>query len=194
MMMPSFEDALASADLIHDRQTLEQAIARMAVAIHRDYTGGLSAKHDNASTRPVFLTVMHGGLPFAAQLSLELGARGLDLEFDYLHATRYRGATSGGELVWKHRPVTSLRGRRVLLADDILDEGHTMAAITQWCREEGADDVRIAALAVKLHDRCVPGLSADYVGVEVPDRYVFGYGMDYHEQGRNLPAIYALKE
>jgi len=178
------EAALATAELVHDRKTLEHAIARMAVSIRNDFAGSV----------PVYLTVMHGGLPFAAQLALELGARGLDLEFDYLHATRYRGATSGGELVWKHRPATPLRGRRVLLADDILDEGHTMAAIGQWCRAQGASEVRIAALAVKVHGRCVPGLTADYVGVEVPDRYVFGYGMDYHEQGRNLPAIYALKD
>ncbi|HEY1141257.1 MAG TPA: phosphoribosyltransferase family protein, partial [Lysobacter sp.] len=111
-----------------------------------------------------------------------------------LHATRYRGATSGGELVWKHRPATSMQGRCVLLVDDIVDEGHTLAAIRDWCREQGAADVRIAALAVKVHDRCVPGLSADYMGVEVPDRYVYGYGMDFHEQGRGLPAIYALKD
>ena len=176
--------ALANADLVHDRATLENAIARMAVAIRNDYAGSV----------PVYLTVMHGGLPFAGQLAMELGVCGLDLEFDYLHATRYRGATSGGELIWRHRPATALRGRRVLLVDDIVDEGHTLAAVRQWCREQGASDVRIAALAVKAHDRCVPGLSADYVGVEVPDRYVFGYGMDYHEQGRNLPAIYALKE
>lgn len=177
--------ALANADLIFDRRPLEQAIARMAGSIRADY--------DNGDV-PVYLTVMHGGLPFAAQLAMELGALGLDLEFDYLHATRYRGETSGGELVWKHRPATSLKGRRVLLADDILDEGHTLAAIRQWCVEQGARDVRIAALAVKKHDRCVEGVCADYVGVEVPDRYVFGYGMDYHEQGRNLPAIYALKD
>lgn len=177
--------ALANADLIFDRRPLEQAIARMAGSIRADY--------DNRDV-PVYLTIMHGGLPFAAQLAMELGALGLDLEFDYLHATRYRGETSGGELVWKHRPATALKGRRVLLADDILDEGHTLAAIRQWCLEQGARDVRIAALAVKKHDRCVEGVCADYVGVEVPDRYVFGYGMDYHEQGRNLPAIYALKD
>ena len=177
-------EALANSDLLFDRDTLEQAIAHMARLIRHDYAGEV----------PVFLTVMHGGLPFAGRLAMEVGALGLDLEFDYLHATRYRGATSGGELVWKHRPATSLQGRRVLLADDILDEGHTLAAIRAWCLEQGAGDVRIAALAVKLHDRCVPGLVADYVGVEVPDRYVFGYGMDYHEQGRNLPAIYALKD
>ncbi len=176
--------ALANAEVVHDHAAIQGAIARMAVRIHNDYAGSV----------PVYLTVMHGGLPFAGALSLELGARGLDLEFDYLHATRYRGATSGGELVWKHRPVTPLRGRRVLLVDDIVDEGHTLSAVREWCRGEGASEVRIAALAVKAHDRCVPGLCADYSGLEVPDRYVFGYGMDYHEQGRNLPSIYALKD
>lgn len=181
--MADLQAALANSEVIHDRATLEAAIGRMAERISDDYAGEV----------PVYLTVMHGGMPFAAQLGFALGERGLDLEFDYLHATRYRGETSGGELVWKHRPATPLQGRRVLLVDDILDEGHTMAGIVAWCREQGATDVRIAALAVKLHDRCVPGMCADYAGVEVPDRYVFGYGMDYHEQGRNLPAIYALK-
>jgi len=176
--------ALAHADVVHDRRTIEEAIARMSVRIRNDYAGSV----------PVYLTVMHGGLPFAAQLAMELGARGLDLEFDYLHATRYRGATSGGALHWKHRPATPLRGRRVLLVDDIVDEGHTLAEVRDWCRRQGAAEVRIAALATKTHDRCVAGLCADYAGLPVPDRYVFGYGMDYHEQGRNLPAIYALRE
>lgn len=183
----SLQAAIASSDLIHDRATLEQAIVGMAGRIHEDYSAG------NGSV-PLYITVMHGGLPFAGQLALELGALGQDLEFDYLHATRYRGATSGGELTWKHLPATPMQGRRVLLVDDIVDEGHTLAAVRDWCREQGAAEVRIAALAVKRHDRCVPGLAADYVGVEVPDRYVYGYGMDYHEQGRGLPAIYALKE
>ncbi len=176
--------ALANAELIIDRVTLDAAITAMAVPIARDYAGEV----------PVYLTVMHGGLPFAGQLSLELGALGLDLEFDYLHATRYRGETSGGELVWKHRPATALYGRRVLLVDDILDEGYTMAAVRDWCMELGATDVRIAALATKQHTRTIAGISADYVGLVVPDRYVFGFGMDYHEQGRNLPGIYALKD
>ncbi len=176
--------ALANAEVVHARTAIEHAIAAMAGAIRDDYAGDV----------PVFLTVMHGGLPFAGQLALAIGAHGLDLEFDYLHATRYRGATSGGELAWKHRPATPLRGRRVLLVDDIVDEGHTLAAIRDWCLGEGALEVRIAALTIKQHDRCVPGLTADYAGLPVPDRYVFGYGMDYHEQGRNLPAIYALKD
>ena len=184
MNAPPLADALKHSDVIHDRMAIETAIAKMSVRIRNDYAGSV----------PVYLTVMHGGLPFAAQLALELGARGLDLEFDYLHATRYSGATSGGTLHWKHRPATPLRGRRVLLVDDIVDEGHTLNEVRAWCRSEGATDVRIAALAVKAHNRCVPGLVADYAGLVVPDRYVYGYGMDYHEQGRNLPAIYALQE
>ena len=137
---------------------------------------------------------MHGALPFSGQLALELGARGQDLQFDYLHATRYRGETTGGELVWKHRPATALFGRRVILADDILDEGQTLQAVRQWCLEQGATDVRVAVLTVKRHDRCVPGVTADYVGVEVADRYVFGFGMDVNEQLRGIPAIYAMKQ
>jgi hypoxanthine phosphoribosyltransferase len=181
---PRLADALANADLLVDRAALDAAITRMAAPIAADYAGEV----------PVYLTIMHGALPFAGQLSLELGALGLDLEFDYLHATRYRGETTGGELVWKHRPATALYGRRVLLVDDILDEGHTLLAVKQWCLEQGATDVRIAALTTKQHDRCVAGICADYVGLQVADRYVFGFGMDYHEQGRNLPGIYALKE
>ncbi|AJC45463.1 hypoxanthine-guanine phosphoribosyltransferase [Xanthomonas sacchari] len=176
--------ALAQADLLVDRTRIDQAIAQMADAIAADYRG----------ETPVYLTIMHGALPFAGQLALELGSRGQDLQLDYLHATRYRGETVGGELVWKHRPATALYGRRVLLLDDILDEGLTLKAVREWCLEQGATDVRIAALTVKRHDRCVPGVSADYIGVEVPDRYVFGFGMDVNEALRNLPAIYAMKE
>ena len=183
MSIPKLSDALATARVIHERDVLENAIQRMATEIRAEYAG------DDV---PLYLTVMNGGLPFAAQLAFALGERGLDLHFDYLHATRYRGQTSGSGLAWLHRPATPMRGRKVLLADDILDEGHTMLAIKQWCEDQGAAEVRIAVLAEKKHDRCVEGICADHVGVDVPDAYVFGYGMDYHEQGRNLPAIYAL--
>jgi hypoxanthine phosphoribosyltransferase len=109
-----------------------------------------------------------------------------------VHATRYRGATSGGELAWIKRPACAFAGRMVLLVDDILDEGHTLKAIRDWLVGEGAARVYVIVLCEKRHARRVPGIAADFCGVEVPDRYVFGYGMDYHEQGRNLPAIYAV--
>ncbi|TWH01921.1 MULTISPECIES: hypoxanthine-guanine phosphoribosyltransferase [Pseudoxanthomonas] len=187
-------EVLAKSDLLVDRPTIDAAIARMADEIARDYIGDVPADRLGDSFVPVFLTVMHGGMLFAGQLALELGKRGLDLQFDYMHATRYRGQNQGGELVWKHRPATSLYGRRVLIADDILDEGQTLKEVRRWCIEQGATDVRIAALTVKDHDRCVEGVRADYAGLHLPDRYVFGFGMDYYAQGRNLPAIYALKD
>lgn len=186
MSAPRLADVLDDAELVYDRSALDAAIEMMADAIRDDYI--------DDDRPPLFVTIMHGGLPFAAQLAFALGERGIDLEFDYLHATRYRGNTSGSRLAWLHRPATPMEGRRVLLVDDILDEGHTLRAVTRWCEDQGAADVRVAVLAVKLHDRRVEGVEADYAGVEVPDRYVFGYGMDFHEQGRNLPAIYALAE
>ncbi len=205
MTVPRLAEVLLTAEVIHNRATLDAAIQRMAGEIRAEYSDpDHSVAGDNAvmdslglDTRalpPLFVTIMHGGMPFAAQLAFALGERGLDLEFDYLHATRYRGQTSGSGLAWLHRPATLMRGRRVLLVDDILDEGHTLLAVKRWCEDQGTNDVRVAVLASKVHDRRVDGIEADYIGVEVPDRYVFGYGMDYREQGRNLPAIYALKE
>jgi hypoxanthine phosphoribosyltransferase len=179
MTTPKLADALARARLVHARAALMPAIERMGQQIGHDYKG----------LRPVFMTVMHGGLIFAGHLALAIP---IDLEFDYLHATRYRGATSGGEIHWLRQPSVRLRRRHVLLVDDIFDEGHTMAAIREYCQGQGAASVKIAVLCVKQHERRVPGLDVDYVGVEVPDRYVFGFGMDFHEQGRNLPGIYAI--
>ncbi len=175
--------AVAQADLLVDRPAIDQAIAGIADAIARDYKGEV----------PVFLSIMNGALPFAGQLALELGARGQDAQFDYMQASRYHGE-SGGELVWKHRPVSSLFGRRVLLVDDILDEGFTLQGVRDWCLEQGATDVRIAVLTVKKHDRCLDGIKADYAGIELPDRFVFGFGMDVSESLRSLPAIYAMKQ
>ena len=182
MTTPVLAAALPISDLLFARPQLEAEIRRMADEIRRDYAEDARA--------PLFLTVMNGGMLFASLLALELG---FDVEFDYLHATRYRGDTTGRGVDWLRKPAVPLLKRRVLLIDDILDEGHTLAAVIRACEAEGAADVRVAVLARKVHDRCVPGIVGDYVGVEVPDRYVFGFGMDYYEQGRNLPAIYALR-
>ncbi|PJJ97788.1 hypoxanthine-guanine phosphoribosyltransferase [Lysobacteraceae bacterium NML75-0749] len=185
-MSADLKAALQSAQVLYSHPEIQHIIQQMAGRIHADYQRDVQP--------PLFLTVMNGALPFAAELALALGERGLDLQMDYLHATRYRGDTRGKELHWLRQPEVSLAGRRVLLVDDILDEGQTLLEVKHWCAAQGATEVRIAVLAVKRHDRCVPGICADYAGLEVPDRYVFGYGMDYHEQGRNLPAIYALKD
>ncbi|MDR2872544.1 MAG: hypoxanthine-guanine phosphoribosyltransferase [Xanthomonadaceae bacterium] len=187
-------EILKKSELLLDRAAIGQVIARMADEIASDYPVQPFAEASVPDKVPLFITIMHGGLLFAAQLSLELGARGIDLQFDYLHATRYCGLNSSCELIWKHRPDTPLFNRDIILVDDILDEGPTLRDVRAWCLEQGASNVRIAALLVKDHNRRDPQLRADYVGITVPDRYVFGFGMDYYEQGRNLPNIYALKE
>lgn len=174
-----YPTALERADLIHDNATLVAAIARVG----REIDACLGDE------KAVYLPVMQGGLIFAGQLATHLRAT---LEFDYVHATRYRGAMQGGGLVWLRQPALLLSGRTVLLVDDILDEGTTLKGIRDFCLEQGAQRVLIAVLCEKRHGRTVPGMAADFVGVEVPDRYVFGFGMDYHEHGRNLPEIYAL--
>ena len=164
---------------------IERAIAAMAVRIRNDYAGSV----------PVYLTVMHGGLPFAAQLALDArrarARPGVRLPAcDALSRRDHRRRTASGSIARRRRCA----GAGCCWSTTSSTKATRSRRCAPGAVDEGARDVRIAALAVKRHDRCVPGLRADYAGVEVPDRYVFGYGMDYHEQGRNLPAIYALKE
>ena len=169
----------SEAECLHDRAQVETAIQRMAGEI-------TSALHDD---NPVVLCVMSGALIPAGILLTHLD---FPLELDYVHATRYCGATAGGSMNWLVRPRTSLRDRTVLVVDDILDEGVTLAAILDDCRRQGARKVVCAVLVEKKHER-KNGLQADFVGLEVADRYVFGFGMDYKEYLRNAPGIFAVK-
>jgi len=133
---------------------------------------------------------MGGGVVFTGQL---LPLLRFPLEFDYIHVTRYRGGMQGGTIEWKVEPRRSLEGRVVLVLDDILDEGHTLAAIRERLLQQGASTFYSAVLADKNIGRSKP-VQADFVGVTVPDRYVFGFGMDVEGAWRNLPAIYDVKE
>jgi hypoxanthine phosphoribosyltransferase len=171
---------LQDADLICDDATVYAAVDRVA--------GEISAKLKNSL--PVVLSVMGGGVVFTGQL---LPLLRFPLEFDYVHVTRYRGQTRGGEIEWIVKPRVNVGGRAVLVIDDILDEGRTLAEIKKWLLSNGASSVFTAVLADKDLGKSKPA-SADFVGVTVPDRYVFGFGMDVHDAWRNLPAIYALKE
>lgn len=168
-----------SADRLYSASEVEQAIDEMARAITEQL----------AESNPLVLCVLTGALVPTGKLLTRLD---FPLQIDYVHATRYRGDTSGGELDWIVRPATPLAGRTVLVVDDILDEGITLAAILRDCRREGAVAVHSAVLVEKQHDR-KNGLQADFVGLQVEDRYVFGYGMDYKGYWRNAPGIFAVK-
>lgn len=145
---------------------------------------------------PLVLCVMQGGLVFSGHLIPRLQCM---LEIDYIHATRYNNQTSGSDLNWKAYPAASLKGRTVLIMDDILDEGLTLQSIIRYCESQGASRVISAVLLKKKHDRCVghdcikPTLT-DNIALTVEDEYVFGFGMDYNGQYRQLHSIYALEE
>jgi len=172
------EQVYRASDRLFDRDQVEGALDTMGRAISRTLGG----------TDPVVLCVMNGGLVPLGRLLTRLE---FPLQLDYLHATRYRGDTVGGRLQWVRRNSTPLVDRVVLIVDDILDEGLTLAAIASYCGEAGAERVLSAVLVEKLHDRG-NGFTADFVGLQVPDRYVFGYGMDYHGYLRNAPGIFAV--
>ncbi|MCR9191900.1 MAG: hypoxanthine-guanine phosphoribosyltransferase [Gammaproteobacteria bacterium] len=139
---------------------------------------------------PVIICVMIGGLVPMGNLLLRLK---FPLEVDYVHATRYQGAMSGGALDWIVKPRTDLQGRTVLVVDDILDGGVTLAAIMSEIEAMGATAVHSAVLVDKYEKRLPEGLQqADFVGLKVDDHYVFGYGMDYQEYLRNAPGIYKV--
>ncbi len=138
---------------------------------------------------PLVLSVMGGAVVFSGQL---LPMLRFPLEFDAIHVTRYGSSIQGGELEWRVLPKQSVAGRTVLVLDDILDQGHTLAAIRDKMLGLGAKRFLSAVLVDKEIGRDKP-IHADFVGLIVPNRYVFGCGMDVRGAWRNLPAIYALK-
>jgi hypoxanthine phosphoribosyltransferase len=170
---------LREAELVCSEEEVDRAVERVAAEI----TARL------ADANPLVLSVMGGAVVFTGRL---LPLLHFPLELDYLHVTRYDGKTRGSEVRWKARPRTDIRSRTLLVVDDILDEGDTLAAVRDRLLAEGAAAFFSAVFADKDIGRPKP-IRADFVGVRVPDRYVFGFGMDINEYWRNLPAIYAVK-
>ncbi|MEQ1599434.1 MAG: hypoxanthine-guanine phosphoribosyltransferase [Methylotenera sp.] len=169
---------LAQAELIHSEQAVNQAISGMAEQLSRDY----------ATKSPVVLCVMGGALFFTGQLLPKLQ---FPLELDYVQASRYQDGTEGKMLKWVVKPKQNIKNRNVLILDDILDEGITLHAIVEQCRLLGASEIKTAVLVEKNLSKNKP-IQANYVGLSVPNRYVFGCGMDVYGWWRNVPAIYAL--
>ena len=143
-----------------------------------------------AQENPVLLTVMNGGLITASELAKRLN---FPLEMDYVHATRYRGNFSGGAIHWLHEPTTALENRVVVVVDDILDGGITLAEIVAYCEKHGAKKVYTAVLLDKYETRDKDGLqTADFTGLKIENHFVFGFGLDYHGYWRNTPNIYVV--
>jgi len=181
--MTSFQRAqavLAEAEMLYTHEQVQAALLKVAQQINERM----------ADKFPLVLSVMGGAVVFTGQL---LPLLDFPLDFDYVHVSRYGDARQGGAMHWKVEPRENVRGRVVLLLDDVLDEGHTLAALRERVLKLGAKKCYSAVFADKQKGRKKPA-HADFVGLELPNRFVFGYGMDVEGAWRNLPAIYAVKE
>jgi len=181
MLLPQYiKEVYEKSTCLYTSEEVGTALDEMAKIIHER----ISDKN------PLLLCVMIGGLVTTGNLLPRLD---FPLELDYVHATRYQSGTRGRELTWKVQPRASLKDRTILVIDDILDGGITLAAIVDHCKEQGATEVLTAVLVNKQNARLAGGLpEADIVGLEVDNRYVFGYGLDYKEYLRNAPGIYEV--
>lgn len=181
MNMPELiNDVMNKATCIYTQVEVEAALDHMA----KEMNEKLREKN------PIFLTVMIGGFIPLGHLLTRLN---FPLEVNYVHATRYRSGLSGGQIEWKIKPPASVEGRTVVVVDDILDGGITLRAILDEVKAMNAKEVFSAVLVDKHKKRVEGGLSnADFVGLNVEDQYVFGFGLDYREYLRNAPGIYVV--
>ncbi|MDD5274788.1 MAG: hypoxanthine-guanine phosphoribosyltransferase [Methylovulum sp.] len=179
-MLKEINQVQATAELLHSEQEVEAALDKMAVQIN----------YLLADRNPLVLCVMNGGIVVAGKLITRLT---MPLNIDAINASRYQNQTSGGAIKWVLKPGLPLKDRTVLIIDDVLDEGITLAALHAYCLEQGATSVYSAVLVDKILGHQKP-ITADFVGLEVPNRYLFGYGMDYKGYLRNAAGIYACKE
>lgn len=171
-----------NATELHSAKDIEKQLDRMAKEITKDLS----------EADPIILCVMIGGVVPTGMLLTRLD---FHLQVDYIHATRYQHALVGKEISWLVEPKVNLKNRTVLVVDDILDGGITLAAIVDFCKQKGASVVKTAVLVEKQDARLQGGLAkADYTGVVVENRFVYGYGMDYKGYLRNAPGIYALSK
>lgn len=173
---------LAQATEVFDAAAVQAALVRMAGQINARF------EQEDAPAFPLVLGVMGGAVVFAGQLLTRLS---FPLEFDYIHVTRYGAKDHGGRIEWKVEPRADVRGRTVIVLDDILDEGETLAHVQERLLAMGATEVLLAVFADKAIGKSKPA-RPDYVGLVVPNKFLVGYGMDAYGYWRNLPGIWAL--
>lgn len=173
-------DLLRRSQCILSTAEVDAAVERVASSLNQTLR--------DSGEIPLALVLMRGGLIFAGHLLTQLD---FPLEIGYVDVSRYGSNTRGGELHWRVDAFENVKGRTVLLIDDILDAGLTLAAVRERLVKEGAQRVLIAVFVDKQNGLVKP-VQADFCGAAVPDCYVFGFGMDVHGLWRNLPAVYAL--
>lgn len=183
--MQDFHNARARALLEHAEQISSPEQVQAAV---KHVADELNKRFDNKESFPLVLGVMGGAVVFTGTLLPQLA---FPLEFDYIHVTRYGDEDQGGQVVWKVIPRQNVAGKTIVVVDDILDEGETLAHVKQRLLDMGAAEVIIAVFADKDIQRTKP-VTADIVGLTLPNRFVVGFGMDVYGYWRNLPGLWAI--
>ncbi|NNE05677.1 MAG: hypoxanthine-guanine phosphoribosyltransferase [Xanthomonadales bacterium] len=176
---PDPDSLLEKSTVLFTREQVSEALDKMAEEINAFY--------GNESI--VMIAVMTGAIMPAAWLATRLK---MPMQMDFVHATRYQSGLHGAELEYRVPPRMDLEGKKVLVVDDIFDEGDTLAAIKGSVEQRKAESVHMAVLTRKMHNRGLPRDFADFVGLDVPDVYVFGCGMDAYEEWRHLDEILVL--
>ncbi|MBP9726861.1 MAG: hypoxanthine-guanine phosphoribosyltransferase [Gammaproteobacteria bacterium] len=168
------------ATCLHDMQAINAALDRMAVEITQELQ----------DQQPIVMTVLNGSIIPVGHLVTRLH---FPLQLDYLHVTRYQGKMHASQLHWLAEPRSSLKDRVILIVEDVLDAGTTLAEIIKYCEAEGAAKIYTAVVVDKNHPRAEGGLAhADFTGLKVEDLFLIGFGLDYEGYFRNLPGIYAV--
>jgi len=178
--MKQLQQIFEQTDQLYSLIEIEQALDHLAEKLTQHY----------ADSKPLLLCVMNGSVITAGHLLPKLD---FVLELDYIHLSRYANTTLGGDIVWHHKPVTDLANRDVILIEDIFDQGVTLQALRDHCQQAGAKSVSCVCLIDKFHDNKV-GTPAEFIGLTVPNRYVFGFGMDYQGYWRNAAGIFAVRD
>ncbi len=178
---------------IHDKyfvpfipqERLESVIGELAAKLNADFAG-----RTDESDVPMLLCVLNGAIVFTGQLLKHLD---FPLQLVSMKLSSYVGTKSTGK-VKEDLPLTAdVSGRTVIICEDIVDTGNTIVALKQTLLDKGAKDVRICTMLLKpevFRNKA----KLDYVGMEIPNRFIVGYGLDYDEQGRNLKDIFVLDE
>ncbi|NRA50045.1 MAG: hypoxanthine phosphoribosyltransferase [Phaeodactylibacter sp.] len=151
---------------------------------------GRQISEDYHDKKPLFIGILNGAFMFTADLAK---ACPIDADFAFVRLQSYEGTASSGEVITMIGLKAPVEGRHLILVEDIIDTGRTLHTFLPQLKVQHPASVRIAALLSKPEARVKP-LQADYTGFEIPNKFVVGYGLDYNELGRNLPAIYQLED
>ena len=173
---------LAKAECLYDRIAIDNAINNIAQEMN----------HKLKDLAPIFLCVMNGALIFMGQLLVKLN---FNLQLDYIHVSRYRGEMHSSNMHWFAKPSVTLKDRNIVIVEDILDSGLTIAGISDYCSQEGAKSIFTCALIDKDCERDSDGIkTVDFAGLKIENKFLIGFGLDYQGFFRNLPGIYAVNK